>query len=71
MTTRYATGALLVVVALGASAHAGEPAAGQPAEKPTGSCQQTMQKAKEGLAALESKAAAMNAAQGAEKVERS
>jgi hypothetical protein len=34
-----------------------------------GCCQQMMQKDKEGVAALESKTAAMNAAQGAEKVD--
>src|SRR5215475_3914531 len=69
MTARYVTGALLVLAALSASARAGEPAAGQPAEKAMRSCQQMMQKEKEGVAALESKTAAMNAAQGAEKVD--
>ena len=69
MTTRHAAGALFILMALSGSARAGEPAAGEPAEKAMGRCQQMMQKEKEDVAALESKTAAMNAAQGAEKVD--
>ena len=67
MTVRHVAGSLLVLAALGALARAEEPAAGQPVEKATGRCQQMMQK--EDVAALESKTAAMNAAQGSEKVD--
>jgi len=67
MTVRHVAGILLVLAALGSSARAKEPTAGQPAEKATGRCQQMMQK--EDVAALESKTAAMNAAQGSEKVD--
>src|SRR6516164_6591871 len=69
MTTRHAAGALLVLMALSGGARAGEPAAGEPAEKAMGRCQQVMQKEKADVAALESKTATMNAAQGAEKVD--
>ena len=69
MNTRHAAGALLVLAALAGSARAGDPAAGQPAEKPMGCCQQMMQNQKENAATLESKTAAMNAAQGTEKVD--
>ena len=69
MTVRHVAGSLLVLAALGALARAEEPAAGQPVEKATGRCQQMMQKDKEDVAALESKTAAMNAAQGPEKVD--
>jgi hypothetical protein len=58
-----------VLTVLGAGAHPEEPAAAKPAEKAMSCCQQMMQKQKDGLAALESKATAMNAAQGAEKVD--
>ena len=64
MTVRHVAGSLLVLAALGALARAGEPAASEPAEKSMGRCQQMMQKEKEDVAALESKTAAMNAAQG-------
>ena len=69
MNTRHAAGALLVLAALAGGARAGDPTAGQPAEKPMGCCQQMMQNRKENAAALESKTAAMNAAQGTEKVD--
>jgi hypothetical protein len=60
---------LLVLAALGSGARAEEPTAGQPTQKATGRCQQMMQKEKADVAALESKTATMNAAQGAEKVD--
>ena len=69
MRTRPAAAALLILIALSGSARAGEPAASEPAEKAMGRCQQMMQKDKEDVAALESKTAAMNAAQGSEKVD--
>ena len=69
MIARHAAGALLVLAALAGSTRAGDPAVGQPAEKPMGCCQQMMQKQKEDAGALESKTAAMNAAQGVEKVD--
>ena len=69
MTARPLLGALLVLTVLGAGAHPEEPAAAKPTEKAMSHCQQMMQKQTAGLAALESKATAMNAAQGAEKVD--
>ena len=69
MTARPLLGALLVLTVLGAGAHPEEPAAAKPAEKAVSCCQQMMQKQKDGLAVLESKATAMNAAQGAEKMD--
>jgi hypothetical protein len=68
MTARHVVRALLVLTALAASASAEEPAAAQAGEKAMG-CQQMMQKEKEEVAALESKTAAMNAAQGADKLD--
>ena len=69
MRTRPAAAALPILIALSGSARAGEPAASEPAEKAMGRCQQMMQKEKEDVAALESKTATMNAAQGTEKVD--
>jgi hypothetical protein len=68
MTARSLMGALLGVAALLAGAWAEEPAAGS-AEEPKAGCEQMMQKHKSDLADLEAKAAAMNAAQPAEKVD--
>jgi hypothetical protein len=69
MTARSMVGAVLVLTALGRGAQAEEPAAAKPDDKAMGCCQQVMQKEKAGVVALESKAAAMNAAQGADKVD--
>ena len=68
MSARSLWTAVLVVGALGA-ARAEAPAAAGPAEKGMAGCAQMMQQHKADLAALESKTAAMNAAQGAEKVD--
>jgi hypothetical protein len=68
MTARPLFGALLALAALGGGVQAEEPAA-NPAEKAMRGCEQMMQKHKDDLAALESKTAAMNAAQGSEKMD--
>jgi len=69
MTARPLFGALLALAALSGGVHAEEPAAANPTEKAIGGCEQMMQKHKDDLAALESKTAAMNAAQGSEKMD--
>ena len=70
-TTRWVGRAFPVVavgIALGAMARAEEPAA-PAAKEPMACCQQMMAKQKERQAALDEKTAAMNKAQGAERVD--
>ena len=69
MTVRLLWTAVLAVVALGGVARAEAPASTPPAEKGMAACAQMMQMHKTALATLEAKTVAMNAAQGAEKID--